>query len=168
MSALVGAAFPWAAVAVFATAAIRDLTRRRIDNALVGAVLLAWAAAVATGGGVPQGATVTGHLLAAAAGFALLFPLYLLGSMGGGDVKMAAAVLLWAGPDRALPTIALIGLAGMGLAVLMLLLHPLVARYPDAVPLSLLDKRRGVPYGVALSIGGAYAAIAWVLPPPGT
>lgn len=151
----------WAAVAVFAAAACRDLGWRLIDHRLVAALLLLWAAEAALAGwGWPK---VAAHLTVGAAAFLATFLLYLAGWMGGGDVKLAVPVFLWAGPQHGLAVLVLISLAGGGLAVLGALAH-LASRLPLPAwagrGLGLISTERGVPYGVALAVGGAVAALS--------
>ncbi|MBI5278018.1 MAG: prepilin peptidase [Burkholderiales bacterium] len=85
-----------ACVLMLAAAVWEDVARRRIPNAVVfpgAAVALVLAA-------LPHGAGAASAALGAAAGFAALFPLYLLGASGAGDVKLLAAAGAFAGyPD---------------------------------------------------------------------
>ncbi|EPY01133.1 peptidase A24A prepilin type IV [Magnetospirillum fulvum MGU-K5] len=153
------------AVVAFAAAALRDLTLRQIDNAIVVIVAVAWGGTVAFGSGsgdVWDG--VVPHLAVAAAAFAVMLCLYIFGGIGGGDVKLAAVVFLWAGPDLAVPTLTLVALTGFVLALAMLCLRPLRAHADRggalASVLVMLDERRGVPYGVALALGGIAAIVS--------
>ncbi len=82
-------------VAIGAAASGLDLRSRRIPNVLTyGALAAGLAFQLATrgleGGGV--------SLLGAGAGMALYFPLFALGGMGAGDVKLLAALGAWLGP----------------------------------------------------------------------
>ena len=90
-----------AVVGLVVLATVQDLRRRRISNALTFG-----AAAVAL---VLHGVTDgwPGVLLAVSGwgvGFALFFPLFVLGGMGAADVKLLAAVGAWLGPAGALWT----------------------------------------------------------------
>ena len=83
--------------------------------------------------------------------------------MGGGDVKLLAAIALWCGPTFLTPFALVTSLAGAGLAAVML--SPLARRLPapprngwaaagsDAGAL-----RQPVPFAVAIAVGGL-----WVL-----
>ena len=90
-----------AVVAVVIAAVVFDLTNRRIPNALtIGAAVVAVAMHAAMSGW-------SGLFLAAAGwavGAALFFPLFALGGMGAGDVKLLAAIGAWLGPAGALWT----------------------------------------------------------------
>src|SRR5687767_3708853 len=100
------------------TAAATDLRSRRIPNWLVVAGLLA---------GVTLNVVLAGWsgLLAAALGFALALavyvPLFILRAMGGGDVKLMAAVGCMAGPQNWLTIFILASLAGGVMAIVILL-----------------------------------------------
>ena len=110
-------AVPAVAVTALALcASISDLKSRRVSNALTfGAAGLALVIHFALTGW-------SGFLSAGAGwatGFALFFPLFVLGGMGAGDVKLLAAVGAWLGPWGALWAALYAALAGglMALAV---------------------------------------------------
>jgi prepilin peptidase CpaA len=103
-------------------------------------------------------------------GLLLLMVPYLLGGMGGGDVKAAAALGAWLGLVRALVLFVYMGLSG-GLIILVVwlwqrrflagvrgmwnfLLNWLLCRpvdYKPPVPVSL--KSNSIPYGAAMALG---------------
>ncbi|MFO7607004.1 MAG: A24 family peptidase [Desulfurivibrionaceae bacterium] len=70
-------------------------------------------------GGMPGGATALTGMLT---GLALLLPFYLLGGMGGGDVKALAALGTLMGPADIFQVFLLTGLIGGGMAVVHLAL----------------------------------------------
>jgi prepilin peptidase CpaA len=78
--------------------------------------------------------------------------------MAGGDVKLAAAVFLWAGPAFALPVLFIVSLCGLVLG-LMALGIALSRRRSRCLHLASLQSVQmdGVPYGVPLAIGGVAA-----------
>jgi prepilin peptidase CpaA len=108
--------------------------------------------------------------LGLALGFFLLFPLYLLGGMGAGDVKALAALGTWLGPGLTLMLFCYMAIAGglMALGVLIYrgLLWAKLRLYwsylisfilfrPTGVnpgPVSKADVK-GIPYGVAIALG---------------
>jgi prepilin peptidase CpaA len=150
----------WALAAAFAAvlawAAITDVLSRRIPNvAVLGlvAIFVAWALA-----GAPAG--LGSGLAAAAIGFTVGFALYLFGVMGAGDVKLFTATALFLGlaylPMFALAT----ALAGGAVVAIGLATQPrrvlVIFATRGAAGFS-----RGVPYGVAISIGGL--ATLWAL-----
>jgi prepilin peptidase CpaA len=87
------------AVAVALAGCIADLRTRRVPNALTfGAALAAAAYFLVTGGIAGLGQAVGGW----AVGLLLFLPLFALGGLGGGDVKLLAALGAWMGPTAAL------------------------------------------------------------------
>jgi prepilin peptidase CpaA len=90
----------------------------------------------------------------AAAVFTILAATFYLGMMGGGDVKLAAAIALWFKPIVTLKFLVVMSLAGGVLTLVVLLLHkkrgkpPTDGDAPAAKP--------EVPYGVAIAIGALW------------
>jgi prepilin peptidase CpaA len=76
--------------------------------------------------------------------FALLALAFFAGMMGGGDVKLAAALALWFPPGATLKFLVLMSIAGGVLTVLVLVVHRLRKR----------EGRPEIPYGVAIAFGG--------------
>ncbi len=86
-----------------------------------------------------------GIQLAAGAGvFALLAGAFYAGMMGGGDVKLAAALALWFSPASTLKFLVLMSLAGGVLTLGVMALHRIKRR----------EGRPEIPYGVAIAFGG--------------
>ena len=86
-----------------------------------------------------------GVQLAAGAGvFALLALAFYAGMMGGGDVKLAAALALWFSPASTLKFLVLMSLAGGVLTLGVMALHRFKRR----------EGRPEIPYGVAIAFGG--------------
>lgn len=92
----------------------------------------------------PGVAMQVGLALAVFALFALLFA---VGMMGGGDVKLAAALALWFAPMEFLKLAVIMSLAGGVLTVIVLMRRRKT------------DGKRQVPYGVAIAVG-AWAILA--------
>jgi prepilin peptidase CpaA len=83
--------------------------------------------------------------LAIAGGVFLLLALaFSAGMMGGGDVKLAAALVLWFSPVNTVRFLVIMSIAGGLVTVVFLAIHR--ARRKDGRPKS--------PYGVAIAIGG--------------
>lgn len=78
--------------------------------------------------------------------FGFLAGAFYIGVMGGGDVKMAPAVLLWFPADRALDFLLIMCLAGGLVTLIALAGHRLARR----------EGRPEVPYGVAISFAGLW------------
>ena len=80
----------------------------------------------------------------AAAVFALFALTFVIGMMGGGDVKLAAAIALWFAPADTVKFLVLMSLAGGVLTLAILAWHRLRKR----------PGRPEIPYGVAIAFGG--------------
>jgi prepilin peptidase CpaA len=76
--------------------------------------------------------------------FGLLALAFAVGMMGGGDVKLAAAVALWFPPLATVKMLVVMSIAGGGLTLLILLVHRARRR----------AGRPKIPYGVAIAVGG--------------
>ncbi len=82
--------------------------------------------------------------VAVAAGvFVLLALAFYAGMMGGGDVKLAAAVALWFSPGETLRFLVFMSVAGGVLTVIVLVLHRLRSK----------EGKPEVPYGIAIAVG---------------
>ena len=127
-------------------AAFTDMQRRQIDNWLNASVALAaplfwWAS--------HMGLADIGWQVALAAGiFVVLAGLFAMGAMGGGDVKLLAALALWIKPLWFMQLLTVMAMAGGVLTIGMAAWH--VARRQR--------EKLAVPYGIAIAFGGL-----WVL-----
>jgi prepilin peptidase CpaA len=97
-------------------AAVYDLRTGRVPNVLTfGAAAAGFAFSALHAGLSGLGTSLLGCL----AGFVLFLPLFALGGMGGGDVKLLAAIGAWIGPMGALQAALWASLAGGVLAVIV-------------------------------------------------
>jgi prepilin peptidase CpaA len=131
--------------AALVAAAVGDIRTRTISNGLTLAIALAaipfwWLSDVALW---PDVALRIGIAAAVFAAFALAF---YLGMMGGGDVKLLAALALWLPPAAVLFLLVVMSLAGGALTLVMLVRHRLARR----------QGRLEIPYGVAIAFGGLW------------
>jgi len=76
--------------------------------------------------------------------FILLAAAFYAGMMGGGDVKLAAALALWLSPVSTVKFLVLMSLAGGVLTLVVVVLHRVRRR----------EGRPEIPYGVAIAFGG--------------
>lgn len=127
-------------------AAISDLRSRTISNELNAAMALLaipfWIA-----GGLSPWPDVPIQFGAAFAVFLVFAGLFAIGAMGGGDVKMIGAVMLWIPLPLFMPMLMVMAVGGGILSAVMLIhmkLHP-------------SDKPVEVPYGVAIAAAGLWA-----------
>lgn len=104
------------------------------------------------------------HVLLAFFAFIITSIFFALRWMGGGDVKLWTAVMLWAGPHLALPVVIITTLAGGILGILGWLAAWRLRRAPQTFGrsfLRLISSDRGVPYGVALALAGLFVIYAY-------
>lgn len=87
---------------------------------------------------------IAGQLAVAAAVFVLLAGAFYAGMMGGGDVKLAAALALWFSPWATVRFLVFMSLAGGVLTLVLLAWHRAKKR----------EGRPQIPYGVAIAFGG--------------
>lgn len=137
-------------------AAISDTLSMTIANR-VSALLLATFAVVAPLTGMDW-ATYGWHFAAGALVLAVTFGLFALGGMGGGDAKLLAATAVWMGLNINLVsymvTSAFIG-GLLTIAILVYRKSPLAAYTGHNRFLRhFADESVGVPYGIALGLGG--------------
>ena len=83
------------------------------------------------------------QLAAGATVFAILAGAFYAGMMGGGDVKLAAALALWFSPTSTIKFLVLMSLAGGVLTLVVLAWHRAKRR----------EGRPEIPYGVAIAFG---------------
>jgi prepilin peptidase CpaA len=96
------------------TAAVVDVARRRIPNAVSVATAAAGVVLAATGA---SGVTLQASLLGFAIGFALMLPGHVVGATGAGDVKLFAAAGAVLGARQVLEAFLFVAIAGGVLAV---------------------------------------------------
>jgi prepilin peptidase CpaA len=102
----------------------------------------------------------------ALAAFVIGFGLFALRWLGGGDVKLAAVIFLWTGAPLAWPVLLLISALGLPVAMFSMLAARFVKRRGQSTTqhqdspqrmrrlANWWSAKRGVPYGVALALGG--------------
>ncbi len=132
--------------ALLLAAAISDIRARIISNRLNAAIAIAaigWWLVIGLAPW-PDMAIRLGWALLIFAAFAGLF---MLGAMGGGDVKMVGAMALWIAPGLLPGMLMVMAIGGGVLSALMLIWHRV--KRPDGQP--------EVPYGVAIAAGGFWA-----------
>ena len=124
-------------------AAVVDIRTRTISNRLNLAVALLaplfWLSIA-----LPLWPNVAVQLAIAAGIFLLLAGAFYAGMMGGGDVKLAAALALWFSPASTVKFLVWMSIAGGVLTLVMVGLHRLRGK----------PGRPEIPYGVAIAFGG--------------
>lgn len=158
----------WCCAGLLLWAAISDLQRFVIPNRISLALVALFPIYLATG--YLSGAPVDwiGGLMAGALVFTVGFGLFTLGVMGGGDVKLLAAVALYAGLNGLLAFTVVTALAG-GLLSATLLTAKMISlnRIPANLRAVMLPAggrfpvlraalRTNTPYGAAIAFGGLF------------
>ena len=139
----------WRLAALLVAAAIEDAVRMKISNVLSFAVFAAAIVAMILGGfelALWRNALVFAALLGVGT---LLFG---TGKMGGGDVKLLAAVGLWCNLKAALTLLPMVFIMG-GLLALLVLAARTIAPEGAGARVILLKPGSGIPYGIAIAAG---------------
>jgi prepilin peptidase CpaA len=147
-----------------------DVAKRRIPNAVTGAVALTGLTAQIVDWG---GWFALSGVAAAAVSVALLYRPWVAGGIGGGDVKLAAAVAIWVGLGGMIRYALAVAAAGGVVATIMLLLSRKAIRQEVKASLTLAalhqslpavpvpgPGRTSVPYGLAIAAGAAFALLS--------
>jgi prepilin peptidase CpaA len=150
-----------------ALAAIWDLTSRRIPNllpAIIAVLYFIQAVYVSAWADIPW------HLLTGVGVLVVGIVIFSFGWLGGGDVKLLAALALWSGPDQIILLLLITCLAGGVLGLIFMLPRILgrnfyVSRAVDWAfetilkrpgPTLIFSDSKGLqlPYGVAIAVAG--------------
>jgi len=155
---------PLLALSLFAglliIAACTDIASLTIPNWIPGALAVLYIV-LALAAGTPL-LTIGAHFVFGFAVLAVGFFLFQANILGGGDAKLLGAAAMWTGSAVFLPFAFWTVLAGGVLAFVLLVARkyvPMVAGAPSFVNRLLMPKG-GVPYGVAIMVGGLMAAPA--------
>lgn len=147
--------------AILVIAAGHDAIRFRIPNWASLAIALLYPFHVLTSPTAIEWAFAAG-LAVAVLGVGLV--LFARGILGGGDVKLLSAAMLWAGSEHGAGFLAVTALAGGAMALLVMLpstRHVLAHAYDrfgaggTGNPIA----NRQLPYGVAIAVGGLAVAV---------
>ncbi|MBL4639392.1 MAG: prepilin peptidase [Kordiimonadaceae bacterium] len=140
-----------AVAALLILAAISDIMHRRISNRLVVSIVALFAiwAVSLLANGAPLYNVLIWPLVTALIVFAVGAALFAVRLMGGGDVKLLAAIALFAGPTLSLPFVLYVVVAGGFVAAGTLI----IARVGKPTEPTAATT---VPYGVAITVGGLW------------
>lgn len=150
-------------VALLIGAGAQDLRTMHIANGFslaIAGLFVVWAGAELAIGKMSFGEF--GVSLACGLGvFAVAAAAFAVGALGGGDVKLLAAVSLFAGPGQLVNFLAVTAIAG-GLLGLAILAGAPIGQPAGAGPLR-ARLRSGLPYGPAIAAGGLWIAASQVM-----
>jgi len=130
------------------TAAVTDIKRREIENWLnLGIALVApvyWFAI-----GMDPWPNMAIQVGVAAIVFLIFMLVFMIGQMGGGDVKLLGALALWFPWTEIIYLIVIMSIAG-GVMTLVMVIHHKIKKY-EGQPV--------IPYGVAISFAGLWLLV---------
>lgn len=103
------------------------------------------------------------HILSMGGVLVFFTILFATGQMGGGDVKLIAAVSLWAGPALVFDFILITALAGGIIAAIQLVRGGIQKKSiantaGEGIEQNELVEQKAVPYGIAIGFGGLFCA----------
>jgi len=136
------------AVLLLVVAAVNDAQRYRIPNWVCGAVVLLFPCFAFT---APAAIDWMQHLMIFGLVLAAGFAMFMGHIAGAGDIKLLAAVSLWAGPHYIALFLVITAIAGGALALVMAALT--YVRNMSAAQ-AIAVARVPIPYGIAISTGG--------------
>jgi prepilin peptidase CpaA len=159
----------WFVTAVLVVAAVIDGIALKVPNWLTFPfIVTGWIFGVCAGGWEGLGSS----LLGTAVGLGLLLPLYAIGGMGAGDVKLLAGVGAWLGSSITFFAFCWSTVVGAAIAVLMVLVRKgwgkhrdqffmilseiLVIRNPQQLSAIAAERKSSMlllPYGIPIAIG---------------
>ncbi|MDF2367182.1 prepilin peptidase [Sneathiella sp.] len=152
--------YPILAIIMLWLAAYTDLTRRLIRNWVSLTLLLLFILYAVF---PVQPLHIRDHMLWAGGLFVLLLTGFIFGKVGGGDVKLATAVMLWVGPKAGPEFLIITALCGGLLALFIIMPTLRLMREWALTPFlkhgMITDEGAAptVPYGVAIAAGGTVA-----------
>lgn len=147
------------ALAVLLWLAVVDVRTRRLPvrAVLVIAMLYAIDAVISR---TPIHVVLT-HAVIAGVVFAACAVLFFFRMLGGGDAKLAATIFLWAGLENAFDVLLFVSVIGTFVGLLSIATTHMKQDQRNGMlkALSMFSAKRGVPYGVALALGGGLVIV---------
>lgn len=153
---------PVLAILLLSAAAYSDLIERKIRNWKSVALLVCFLSYAAL---FPQHVNFVEHFLWGVPVFLVFLGGYLLGKIGGGDVKLATISMIWAGPENGLLFLTVMAITGgfIGLISITPSLKYFWANFQIRIGrnqyLTAQEAIESIPYGVPIAIGGSTAVI---------
>jgi prepilin peptidase CpaA len=146
----------WAFIGLLVLASLQDAAMLKISNYICGAVLLLGVAGAVIAG--PQLSLWENGLVFALA-LAIGTFLFGRGILGGGDVKLFAATVLWFDLGAAGRLLVWTAIAGGVLAVLIIVARTLPWPAGFRSRVRVLQPKAGIPYGIAIAAGAIITSL---------
>ncbi|MFP3563330.1 prepilin peptidase [Paraburkholderia sp. SIMBA_030] len=110
---------------------------------------------------------IAAHLVVALCALVACIAMFAAKIIGGGDAKLASIIFLWAGPGLSWPALTLISVIGTFVSLVSLATRHMNQdqRSRPMRALAMFSAARGVPYGVALALGGGSVIVLPTLLP---
>lgn len=143
--------------ALFIASAVTDVLRLQIPNAFVGALVVLFVFVCIVS---PPKSILWGHVMPAVIVFALAAGVFFLDKMGGGDVKLLTAAVLWVGLPALGPFLIALAVHGaIAILIFAVFRTQVVAalawtgtRLGRAIPIpASLETGKSIPYGVVIA-----------------
>jgi prepilin peptidase CpaA len=150
------------------TAAVMDISKMKISNILVIAVLCLYTQ-YAIANYLQGTGNIKGDISTAAILFVITTVLFFTNIIGGGDAKLMSALGLWVGLTGLFPFLFAMSVAGLIIGIIALLLRralqnnsfydaiPKLLKHPDSWIGQLRQNKSKLPYGVAIACGMAFS-----------
>ena len=139
--------------ALLVAASCFDVLKLRIPNIIPLGLIALFTLQLLVGPGVPA---PLDHFLAMALTLLILLPVFALNMLGGGDVKLLAAVALWLGMQKLAALLILVGVVGGIFALLWLAMRWLIRTGLGGRPLPRsLQAHAPLPFALPIMIAAA-------------
>lgn len=140
-----------------------DLTKYIIPNWICGILLALYPAMLMLAPTWPENFSILWSVGVFLIVFAVGIAIFSLKLAGGGDVKLLAVLSLWTGREATLDLILLTALLGGGLAFILVLVRPAVAKFTplsksESIP-RVLCIGQPLPYGLAITV--SFLILLW-------
>ncbi len=150
--------FFFAALLIYA--AVQDVREYRIPNIIIIALLVLYPAYFLTSS---QNMSLPVSFLIGGVFFLIGLGLFSTGVMGGGDVKLIAVTGLWVGASGLLPFLMVMALVGAVMSLFMMIMPVRLGVASFCTQMGFVSLQEKIltdrlPYGVAISAGGLFAA----------
>ena len=146
----------WTLIGLLVLASLQDAAKLKISNLICGAVMLL---GIATALFVGPQWSLWQNLLVFTIALTIGTWMFSAGILGGGDVKLFAATVLWFDLSGALRLLLAVAIAGGLLSIVIIALRTI--GWSDGIRqrVIVLRAKAGIPYGIAIAVGAVAAVM---------